>query len=179
MKKIIFFCTLLYALLIMAAPVKAGAFETEEAFGIVLDAEGNGLLLDPVTWKPIHPYYNYISYKGLVTKPGQFMVTYEILNRYGEVEEREDYYADLPIATPEKLAEFNLLANRGIYELDGVITEIDKNNNQIIFVTVDGNEWFDYGIENLHVNQRVRVVLYDNGTSNQHDDQIMQIQYWR
>lgn len=178
MKKIIFFCTLLYTLLIMAVPVKAGAVETEEVFGIVLDKEGNGLQLDPETWLPVHPYYNYISYKDYDLKPGEFIYTVATLDKYGEWESRKDYKTCFPRATKKKLKQYRNLANKGIYELDGIVTEVNRETDQIVFVTVDGNEWFDYGIQNIKENQRIHVILYDNGTPEVHDDQIMQIQ-WR
>ena len=169
------FCVSLFTLLIMAAPVRAAE---QWCFGIVLDEEGNGLELNMETWQPIHPYYNYISYRSLVTRPGQFILTKEYLNEYGECEDREDYYTCFPIASEKKLEEYRLLAKDGIYESDAVITDVDRETDEITFVTYDGNEWKSVGIGNLRPNMRVHVVMYDNGTPRSIvDDEIMQIQY--
>ena len=147
-------------------------------FGIVLDEDGNGLELDMDTWKPIHPYFNYISYRGLVTRPGQFMLTKEFLNEYGECEDRIDYYTCFPIASEKKLKEYQSLAKEGIYEADAVITEIDRETDEITLITYDGNKWKSYGVGNLYRNMNVHVVFYDNGTPKSIiDDEIMQIQY--
>lgn len=160
--------------LALAVPVKANTIEVRRSFGVVLDNEGNGLELDPVERKPIHPYYNYISYGSLNAQPGQYIITYEILNPYGECESREDYYADIPAATPAEIAEFNSLAKKGIYEMNATITETGRN--QIVFVTDDGNIWSETGY-NLRRNQRIHVIFYDNGTETKRDDQVMQIQH--
>lgn len=157
------------------------AAETEEMFGVILNEQGDGLLLNPDTLEPIDTYYNYICYSGWVpnAKPGMYVKTISVLDKYGECDRRYDIPDVRKMATASEIAAYNVAKNRGIYEMDATVTYIDHKADIFYFVTTDGNEWFDYGIENLHVNQRVRVVLYDNGTSNQHDDQIMQIQYWR
>ena len=173
------FLTICFTLLIMAAPVRAAeALREEDCFGIVLDEEGNGLCLDMETWKPVHPFYNYISYRGIVTRPGQFIITHEYLNEYGECIDRVDYYTCFPIASKEKLEEYRRLVMDGIYEADAVITEIDYETDKIVFVTYDGSEWESFGIDNLFEGMEVHVVMYDNGTPRSIvDDEIMQIQY--
>ena len=160
----------LFAALVIITPTEANAQTAEITFGVVLDDEGNGLALDPGTLTPVDPYYNYISYAGLGAKPGQYVITLETLNRYGECEEREDHLAKLTPATPSEIAAYRQAADEGIYCLDGLVT----NKGEV--TTVDGNIW-DYNTYDLKPGEAVRLVLYDNGTEGKHDDVIKQLQW--
>jgi len=82
-------------------------------FGVVLNEDGDGLVLDPETMQPVDPYYNYITYDGWIdAEPGTYVFTLETLNEDGECEERiRDTKADIKPATPAQLAEYRTLGH--------------------------------------------------------------------
>jgi hypothetical protein len=62
--------------------------DTQKIYGIVLNEDGDGIVVNPESMEPVDDYYNYISYKGIDAAPGDIIITEEIINEDGEVEKR-------------------------------------------------------------------------------------------
>lgn len=63
------------------------------------------------------------------------------------------------------------------YATTGLITELNYETNEVIFENFNGYEYAFYGIEDWAVNDCVSVILYDNGTPEIFDDEVVDVKY--
>lgn len=59
----------------------------------------------------------------------------------------------------------------------GIVTEIDKGNDLVIFQDFSGQEWSFRGAEDYMVGDVVAVIMSDNGTESIYDDTIITAKY--
>ena len=158
---------------ILINPCEVNARKANLEFGVVLNAEGDGLLLDENTFRPVAPYYNYISYSSYngKIKPGDFIHTIEFLDENGEVDSRVDYKTRHARASKQELKQYRKYVDQYDLRYGWVIDDITVT-------TEDGNIW-GYDTTGYNPGTEIGIIFDNQNTSDVTDDEIYETFYIR
>ncbi len=88
----------------------------------------------------------------------------------------------IPFTTDSTMPEVEIRHNvEHYYATTFKITDLEYETDTIIFTDANGNIWEYEGIEDWELNDTVSVLMFDNGTTNIYDDEIVSMRYssWR
>lgn len=63
------------------------------------------------------------------------------------------------------------------YAMTTVVVELDENNDKVICIDFNGNEWVFEGVEDWTIGDIASMVMNDCGTSIVYDDKIVSVKY--
>lgn len=88
----------------------------------------------------------------------------------------------VPFTTGSTMPEMEIKHNvEHYYATTFKITDLDYKTDTIIFSDANGNIWEYEGIEDWELGDTASVLMFDNGTTNIYDDEIVSMRYssWR
>lgn len=71
----------------------------------------------------------------------------------------------------------SLVMSLGLYSNCGVITEVDEKADTFVITDYRGQDWEMTGIEDWYEGDTCTMIMYDNGTRDIEDDEIVSITY--
>ena len=60
-----------------------------------------------------------------------------------------------------------------LYTMKGIVTEVNEDTRQTIFVDEDGERWGFYGIKNWTVGDTIKLTVNSNDTIEVYDDEVI------
>ena len=63
------------------------------------------------------------------------------------------------------------------YAMTTVVVELDENNDEVICIDFNGNEWVFEGVEDWTIGDIASMVMNDCGTPIVYDDEIVSVKY--
>lgn len=70
-----------------------------------------------------------------------------------------------------------LLMVSNIYQTTGIVTEIDKVNDVVTVTNFEGEQFQFEEVEDWLIGDIAQMVMYDNGTEEVEDDEIIDVRY--
>ena len=71
----------------------------------------------------------------------------------------------------------NAQAKENIYPNAGIVIDLDKANDLVIFQDFSGQEWDFKGVEDYMIGDIIAVIMNDKGTESIYDDEIIDVRY--